>query len=111
MVRDFNKSLVEEWQSLPPKQEIEEDDDETHFRKYAVAFHNLLKLQDNKNKLSRRHFTQKSDRMPDPVSSIVRPDSNFGSVSENLETMIDDYLADETNAKLVGDVEKFKVRL
>ena len=33
MVRDFNKSLVEEWQSLPPKPENEEDDDKTHFRK------------------------------------------------------------------------------
>ena len=43
-------------------------------------------------------------RCPDPVSSKLRPDSNFGSVSETLDEIIENYVSEKKNNKGFSEV-------
>ena len=43
-------------------------------------------------------------RCPDPVSSKLRPDSNFGSVSETLDEIIENYVSEKKNGKGFSEV-------
>ncbi len=49
-------------------------------------------------------------RRPDPLTSKFRPDSNFGAVSESLDRLIENYLADESKfeSKKSAKAEAFR---
>jgi hypothetical protein len=49
-------------------------------------------------------FPSFSSRCPDPVTNAYRPDSNFGSVTESLEKLIESHLAEEAIKKKKEDV-------
>ena len=67
---------------------------------------------------ARKSFVKKSAKCPDPVPSLFRPDSNFGSVTETIDDMIENYV-DKESRKIVlpikgakpFDPEEFRVRL
>ncbi len=46
---------------------------------------------------SRKKYISRSAKCPDPVPSIFRPDSNFGSVTETVDAMIEKYIDVESN--------------
>ncbi len=66
----------------------------------------------------RKSYLKKSSKCPDPVPSLFRPDSNFGSVTETIDEMIENYV-DRESRKIVlpikgakpFDPEEFRVRL
>ena len=43
-------------------------------------------------------------RCPDPVSSKLRPDSNFGSVSETLDEIIENYVSEKKSGKGFNEI-------
>lgn len=45
----------------------------------------------------RKFYADKAPKCPNPLTSIHRPDSNFGAVTEAVDKMIEDYL--ESNAE------------
>eukprot|EP00095_Tigriopus_kingsejongensis_P009705 maker-scaffold1466_size39939-snap-gene-0.10 protein:Tk09705 transcript:maker-scaffold1466_size39939-snap-gene-0.10-mRNA-1 annotation:"GH20789" len=47
----------------------------------------------------RKHYNHKSPLCPDPVAHEFRPDSNFGSVTEAVDEMIESYLQDKDPVK------------
>ena len=42
-------------------------------------------------------YDKKASKCPDPVASLFRPDSNFGSVTETIDEMIDKYIETESS--------------
>ena len=51
-------------------------------------------------------YLKKAARKPDPVTAHIRPDSNFGAVTEAVEGMIEEYLSNKEGL----DEKEFKVR-
>ena len=45
----------------------------------------------------RAKYVKKSLRCPDPVQSVFRSDSNFGSITETIDSMIENYIEEECN--------------
>ena len=50
-----------------------------------------------------KHYTDKAPRCPNPLTSIHRPDSNFGAVTEAVDKMIEDYLDANSETKEFKD--------
>ncbi len=74
----------------------------------TAEWHRQKDSSDPSEKGSRAYYEKKSTPMPDPAMSKYRPDSNFGSVSEKVERMIENYVGSK---RLEGvDEEEFKVR-
>ncbi|XP_040570911.1 DNA-directed RNA polymerase I subunit RPA1 [Lepeophtheirus salmonis] len=48
---------------------------------------------------SQNHFKKKYVQVPDPCTSVFRPDSNFGSVAEKVEDLIQSYLKNNKSDK------------
>ncbi len=52
-------------------------------------------------------YKKKAAKCPDPLTSVYRPDSNFGAVTEAVEKMIEQYLSVRTEE---FDPQEFRVR-
>ncbi len=57
--------------------------------------HSLVSEWHDLSQEEKARFERKAGRSVDPAVATFRPDSNFGSISEKLEEMMEDYLKDD----------------
>lgn len=57
----------------------------------------------------RRKFAKKAAPCPDPLTSVFGPESNLGSITETLDSIIDNYTCEMKGVKSFNE-EEFKVR-
>jgi len=55
-------------------------------------------------------FTKAASKQPDPVISRLRPDRHFGSISEHMNKLIDNYMSANPD-KVVTDISLFDFHL
>ena len=77
---------------------LAEEEEETgsgtkaHVSKVVKAWHKL-------DPEDQKYYADKAPPCPNPLTSIHRPDSNFGAVTEAIDQMIDDYLDKNAETK------------
>ena len=53
------------------------------------------------NEDDREKWVKRAARCPDPVPTVFRPDSNFGSITETIDNMIESYVEAESSKRLL----------
>lgn len=60
------------------------------------------------DKQDKRKYEKKAEHCPDPVTTTYRADSNFGSVTEAIDDMIDNYIDDKAKSVQGFGADQFK---